>query len=99
MAVIDDEEVIFINGHRRSFIEFAWKYFKPQQRKSLSDPVPYEIVFYDQEAAEAMQYIQTEFHKFAQQLYDKTKQTVINSSQKTNTVTSFPGKDNILADE
>ncbi len=70
-AIIDETEVAFVYAHRRSHIEFSWRYFKPQQRESLSDPVPYEFAYYDQQALETMQRMQGEFHLFAQQLYDR----------------------------
>lgn len=70
-AVIDDSEVVFVYAHKRSFIEFSWCHFKPQQRNSLDDPVPYEFVYYDLQALETMQRMQGEFNKFAHQLNER----------------------------
>lgn len=70
-AVIDNNEVVFVYAHRRSHIEFAWRRFKPQLREGLDDSVPFEFVFYDQQALETMQRMQGEFHKFSHQLYER----------------------------
>jgi len=71
-AIIDENEVNFVYAHRRTHIEFAWQKFKPQHRKSLSDAVDYEFIYYDDRAVEVMKRIQIEFEKFAQLLYDKS---------------------------
>ncbi len=70
-AIIDNEEVIFVDIHRRPFIEFAWQRFIPQRRTCLTEPVPYEFVFYEAQAIETMQRMQGEFYKFACQLYNR----------------------------
>ena len=70
-AIIDNTEIAFVSAYKRSHIEFIWRKFKPQQRNTLNDPVPYEFVYYDLEALESIKRIQVEFCKYAQQLYDK----------------------------
>ncbi len=74
-AIIDAKEVNFVYAHRRTHIEFVWKNFEPQQRFSLSDPVNYEFLYYDDRALETMKRAQIEFHNYAQQLLDKRKNT------------------------
>ena len=64
-AIIDENEVVFVYAHRRTTIEFAWRDFKPQYRESLESPVPYEFVYYDEQALDTMQRMQGEFLKFA----------------------------------
>ena len=44
LAVVDKEEVVFIDAARKRFVDVAWENFSPQQRISLADPVPYEQV-------------------------------------------------------
>ncbi|KPK39067.1 MAG: hypothetical protein AMJ69_06680 [Gammaproteobacteria bacterium SG8_47] len=46
LAVFDAEECIFVDGHNRHQIELAWQAFRPSARATLSDPVPYEVVYY-----------------------------------------------------
>ena len=64
MAVIDHEEVIFVDGlSAKKYVELAWRHFKPQQRNSLTDPVPYRFSYYDEKALETMKRVQWEFNK------------------------------------
>ena len=46
MAVFDEDECIFVDGHDRREIALAWQAFRPAARATLSEPVPYEIVYY-----------------------------------------------------
>lgn len=68
MAVIDDDEVIFIDSiAARSTIEFAWQKFQVKERSSLTDSVPYRFVYYDKKAFEVITRIQGEFDRFINQ--------------------------------
>lgn len=87
-AIIDETEIAFVYAHRRSYIEFVWRQFQPQQRNSLSDPVPYEFIYYDKRALETMQRMQVEFNKFSHQFYDRQHQSSDSLSQTS--VTKFP---------
>lgn len=71
LAVLDDEEFIFVDGVGRRLIELSWQRFAPQARTSLEEPVAYEAVCYSSAAADAMGYVQTEFHKAMKELQDK----------------------------
>jgi len=61
LAVIDREEIIFLNSENKSWVEIAWQNFRPQQRSTLTEPVPYEAVFYNQDAKETMKRLLGEF--------------------------------------
>ncbi len=61
LAVIDREEIIFLDAEHKSWVEIAWQNFRPQQRGSLDEPVPYEAVYYNPVARETMQRLQVEF--------------------------------------
>lgn len=75
MAVIDKEEVIFVDAmSARRSIEFSWQVFCPQLRTSLSEPVGYTLIYYDRKALETMKQAQLEFDKSVQRLYLKSKQ-------------------------
>ncbi len=82
-AIIDASEVVFVDAHRRSYVEFAWRKFMYHKRSNLQDPVPYEFVYYDQQALESMLRMQGEFHKFLTQLYSRThaRDTLTNSGE------------------
>lgn len=55
MAVIDREEIIFVDAiFARRSIEFSWHQFKPQKRSNLTDPVSYSFTYYNKKALETM---------------------------------------------
>lgn len=66
MAVIDHEEVIFVDSQVKVDIEFAWRYFRPQVRSSLIEPVPYTFEYYETQALETMKRAQVEFYQHVQ---------------------------------
>ena len=75
MAVLDDEEIIFLDAvSARRSIEFAWQQFKPQERDNLTDPVSYRLVYYDEKALETMKRLQWEFNKFLHQKHNRLKE-------------------------
>lgn len=45
LAVIDHEEIIFLDSENKSWVEIAWQNFRPQARTTLTDAVPYESVY------------------------------------------------------
>lgn len=73
LAIIDDEEVVFIDSQRKNLIDIAWQNFRPQQRTSLNDPVAYDAVFYQPEAKNIMRRLQSEFPRALQALATKEK--------------------------
>ena len=75
MAVIDKEEVIFVDGLKaKKVIELTWKSFKPQERENLIDPVSYSFTYYDEVAIETMKRLQWEFDKALHVQYDRLKE-------------------------
>ena len=71
MAAIDEEEVIFVDSQRKAYVEFSWQKFHPQSRDNLSDPVPYEFVYYDLKALETIIRAQGEFALSIHQMMEK----------------------------
>jgi hypothetical protein len=61
LAVIDFEEIIFLDSENKSWVAIAWQNFRPQQRNALAEPVSYEAVYYNTGAKEAMQRLLVEF--------------------------------------
>ena len=45
LAVLDNEEFIFVDREGRRMIELAWQHFAPQTRHALDEPVSYEAVY------------------------------------------------------
>ena len=75
MAVIDHEEVIFVDGLcAKKSVEFAWRRFTPQQRNNLTDPVPFRFSYYEEKALETIKRIQWEFDKALHQQQEKIKE-------------------------
>lgn len=63
LAVVDREEIIFVDSQYKRWVEVAWCHFRPQAREALDAPVAYEAVFYTPEGADTQRRIQGEFHK------------------------------------
>lgn len=79
MAVIDHEEVIFVDSMRKALVEFSWERFHPQSREKLTDVVPYEFVYYDFRALETIKRIQMEFPKYIHQMMERQNEKLDNS--------------------
>lgn len=63
MAVIDREEIIFVDSQYKRWVEVAWRHFAPQARAALDDPVAYQAVFYTPDGRDLQRRIQADFHK------------------------------------
>ena len=62
-AVLDADEIIFVDGLGDRHVELAWQAFRPQERSGLNDPVPYDCVFYELSAAATLRRLQGEFSR------------------------------------
>ncbi len=73
LAVMDDEEIIFVDdlGDRR--IELAWRHLRPQVRDSLTDPVPYTLEIYRPRGFRTMRHLQGDFSEAIHQLRQRRK--------------------------
>lgn len=63
MAVIDPDEIIFVDIHYRRWVEVAWHSFRPGERAGLEEPVAYTAVYYTEEGAGLRLRLQSEFHQ------------------------------------
>ena len=68
LAVLDNEEFIFVDREGGCMIELAWQHFRPGERAALDVPVAYEGVYYSAAAPQVMPRLQGEFHKALVQL-------------------------------
>lgn len=73
LAVIDPEEIIFVDSQYRRWVEVAWRRFHANERAALDQPVSYEAVFYAKGAEDTQRRIQGEFHKALGQLQDRNR--------------------------
>ena len=71
LAVIDTEEIIFVDREAKHLVELAWRQFRPQEREALTDPVPYQLHIYLKKAFEILPRLQTELHKALQQIEER----------------------------
>jgi hypothetical protein len=68
LAIVDPEEIVFIDREASRLIQLAWQHFKPQLRTALDERVPYEVVYYLPGAQETMVRLQSEFPRALQLL-------------------------------
>ena len=68
LAIVDQEEVIFLDGQGTREIEISWQEFRPKERASLTDPVPYQAAYYSLTARGTMLRLQGEFFRALQLL-------------------------------
>jgi hypothetical protein len=73
LAVVDAEEIVFVDHQQKSLAVLAWQHFRPQTRAALDQPVPYEAVYYREDGAEIMLRMQVEFTKALASLADKER--------------------------
>lgn len=73
MAIVDNEEFVFIDGERKCWIDVAWQNFKPQTRDALDQPVVYQAVYYRENMPAIMARLQSELPAALQVLINKVK--------------------------
>jgi len=73
MAVLDADEFIFVDSQNRAWVELAWQHFRPRERESLDERVPFEVVHYLPQASETMKRLPGEFHKALLLLAERQK--------------------------
>lgn len=73
LAILDAEELVFLDGIRKCWIDIAWRNFHPQARRSLDEPVEYEAVYYCENAEILMMRLQAELPRALQELAKKER--------------------------
>lgn len=63
LAIIDKEEIAFVDGLGRRCIELVWRDFHHGEREDLGSPVGYTCVYYEEKGRKAMARLQGEFLK------------------------------------
>lgn len=61
LAIVDAEEIVFLDGSNKCWIDVAWRDFQPQQRDAIDQPVAYQAVYYHADAAALMPRLLAEF--------------------------------------
>jgi len=62
LAVVDQEEIIFVDSAFKRWVVVSWTHFKPQARNALDEPVAYEAMFYTPNGRETQRRLQMDFH-------------------------------------
>ena len=62
LAVIDAEEIIFVDSQYKRWVEISWLGFQPQERTALDEPVAYQAVFYTAGGHDTQRRLQADFH-------------------------------------
>lgn len=73
LAILDHEEIVFIDSDRKNLIDIAWQNFRPQERAALDEPVAYEAIYYYPAAEATMGRLQSEFPRALQAVAEKEK--------------------------
>ena len=63
LAIIDKEEIIFVDGQRPRAIEISWRDFQTGQRDNLQSPVAFTCIYYRDKNNEFMNRLHSEFLK------------------------------------
>jgi hypothetical protein len=61
LAIIDAEEIVFIDSTHKEQVKIAWQNFRPQDRAALDQPVSYEVAYYCDKASIVIARLQQEF--------------------------------------
>lgn len=61
LAILDVEEIIFVDQLCKNWVEIAWRHFNPHARTALDQPVAYIAVYYRPDGAAIMRRLQSEF--------------------------------------
>jgi len=73
LAIVDQEEFVFLDGERKCWVDIAWRNFQSRARTSLDEPVKYDAVYYRHDLATVMWRLQTEFPRALKALAGKER--------------------------
>ena len=71
LAIVDCEEIVFIDGQGPRTIELAWSGFRSGERRDLRTPVDYTCIYYEEKGRTAMARLQSEFLKALEALEER----------------------------
>lgn len=68
LAIVDREEIVFVDGQNPRAIELSWREFDRGERGDLREPVTYQCIYYQEKGRRNMGRLQGEFLKALDQL-------------------------------
>lgn len=93
LAIIDAEEIVFVDREVSQLIQLAWQHFRPQARTALDERVPYEVAYYVPNALQLMARLQVEFPRALHLLSEKSRSQERAVVLDLNTRSSHPKED------
>ena len=76
LAIVDAEEIVFVDREASRLIQLAWQHFRPQARTALDERVPYEVVYYMADTRQVMARLQAEFPRALHLLSERNRPEV-----------------------
>lgn len=73
LAVIDPEEIVFVDREQPSQVQIAWQAFHRQERNALDEPVEFGAAFYTAGSLQLMARLLAEFPKALQAVAGKER--------------------------
>lgn len=86
LAVIDQEEIVFVDRELPSQVQIAWQAFHRQERNALNERIEFEAAFYTQESLGLMARLMSEFPPAMQTMANKER------VEEPAAVLPFPGR-------
>jgi hypothetical protein len=76
LAIVDGEEIVFVDREASRLIQVAWQHFRPQARAALDERIPYEVVYYMAVTRQIMARLQAEFPRALHLLSERNRPEV-----------------------
>jgi hypothetical protein len=73
LAVIDHEEIVFVDRELPGQVQLAWQNFHRQERNALDQRVEFEVAFYTRESLPVMSRLMSEFPRAMQAMAGKER--------------------------
>lgn len=73
LAVIDEEEIVFVDRERPSQVQMAWQNFHRTERSALDERVEFEAAYYTPESLHILTRLMGEFPRSMQDLAGKER--------------------------
>ena len=86
LAVIDQEEIVFVDRELPSQVQIAWQAFHRQERNALDERIEFETAYYTQESLQLMARLMSEFPRAMQIMAGRDR------VEEPAAVLPFPGK-------
>lgn len=73
LAVIDHEEIVFVDRERPALVQLAWLSFQRRERNALDERIEFEAAFYTQDSLQLMARLMSEFPPAMQAMAGKER--------------------------